>query len=485
MTFHRTLLCALICLWLISSWDLFAPPISQTVWRQTQTSELSRSFAQSGFSFDGLTLPVAGPDRVSLVYEFPLYNFLQGALHGLGIEVAFAGKLISLMCASVTLALVMRWVWIRHGRNAAIAAGLFFIFSPVSVLMHTSAQPDTLCVALLALATMLLFDQIRTSWSFSLAMLCGAIAAVVKFPSVIPWLPVFGVGVFYTKGRFQAPRAVEWLAILAGAALFLSWHWFREQNFEDTLQSKETIRAMFLFGDLGRFFRANYYLKPAITYTIFLGGGIGMLLLASGLVRRHWPAVLVVSGSALYYIVVPTVADQYYYLYPLAPLLAVVVGHEWPKGKLVAPAYTLAAACLALGLFFIYPYVLRRDEVTYHAALTFKDVSSKNDLVLFAPNHDRVIGRGSFNPTFFFFSERRGWISGARDMNEIKRDAVARGARFIVATTYTPDLEVWWSRLLPRAFRNDPGLVLFGDTLETPGLKLHARSANWLIAEIE
>ena len=63
--------------------DLFSPPISPTIARQTHAQVVH--FVAAGFSPSGLAMDIDGPRPFKVVYEFPLYQAVVGTLfHALG-----------------------------------------------------------------------------------------------------------------------------------------------------------------------------------------------------------------------------------------------------------------------------------------------------------------------------------------------------------------------------------------------------------------
>src|SRR3954471_3810597 len=60
--------------------DLFAPPISPTIFRQTQTYEQTKHLVAGGFKPNAMAIDVDGARPLRLVYEFPVYQALVGLL---------------------------------------------------------------------------------------------------------------------------------------------------------------------------------------------------------------------------------------------------------------------------------------------------------------------------------------------------------------------------------------------------------------------
>ena len=392
--------------------------------------------------------------------------------------------------------LLVRWLHGRWGAASAWAGGLAFVLNPISVLMHTSAQPDVLATLLVSSCALLLVMprpgqhiELRR-WSVAVAL--GLVAAVIKYPVVVPWLPLLiFLALRNRDGAWRIPPFQHLGVVVVCGALFLCWHVYRRAAFPDVLQTDERLRAMFLLGDLTRFLHPAFYLKPVITLSVFLGCGVGALVIMRGILKREPIAWFFAVGTALYYIVIPTVADQYYYLYALVPLSAAAVGRGVSQltgcGRTERHILVACSAAIVLPLLaLLYPYVLRRDQVIIEAAAATRAATKTGkELVLFAPNHDRVIGRGTFNPAFFFFSGLAGWIRDSRDPADLLHEARSLGADFLVITSYSPDLEVWWSRWMPDRFKNDPGFSMFAEIPPGTFPAEHVRQAkNWIVVDL-
>jgi hypothetical protein len=120
----------------------------------------------------------------------------------------------------------------------------------------------------------------------------------------------------------------------------------------------------------------------------------------------------------------------------------------------------LAAAWLA-GLAVIGPYTLRHDRVTLEAALAAREFTAPGDLVFVLNMHDRGVGIGAFNPAIVTLAGRRGWNVdfASDDPAAIQAQIEARrrqGARWVVATWWSPPLDPWFTPLLPTVFSRCP-----------------------------
>ena len=76
---------------------------------------------------------------------------------------------------------------------------------------------------------------------------------------------------------------------------------------------------MFLVGDLSRFLRLSFYLKPAFILGAMAMCGVGVPLALMGLRRLDAVIGALLLGAVLYFVVIPTAADQTYYALPATP----------------------------------------------------------------------------------------------------------------------------------------------------------------------
>lgn len=501
----RGRLAAVLALYsVVSAYDLSAPPISQTLWRQTQTAELTRNFVSSGFDWDGLCIYTHGKTPVIVHYDFPIFNVMAGLFDNAFGHSPFTGKAIAFVFGGVA-AVAVYWLAasLLSGRlddaaasSAAATAAILFVTCPISGLMNTGYQPDSMALAL-TLAGSLCLAKVPANGIPGLVTAASLLTAatLIKLPIVIPYLPMLGAMAWHAAHR--CPRLILPAVVMFAICLMpVAWWYFLREVPGFGLMSEEQLTAMFRVGDLSRFTRAGFYLKPAIATSILVLGGVGVAFFFVGCAWQPGVAAAVVLGVVLYYVLIPTVADQYYYLYPVVPLFGVVVALGCERARRVASWERASIRALAIGtvsiwllvLFAGWAYVLRQDRVILAAAQDLKARVGLDETVLFLPAHDRVVGRGSFNPAFFYFAQAKGWVGDTtrlRTAGALEREVADLDVQWIVATRYTPDLETMFGQLLPRGYRNEP----YDDSAELwASLKRHyslvSEQPNWVIFRV-
>jgi len=461
----RRLLLLIGLLILICMYDLLSPPISVTIFRQTQTAMLTENFVKEGFSLSGLYLGLKGNDKCMLVLEFPIYNFVVGLLFYIFNHNPFWGKIVSLMSSVFTLVVFYRLIKSTFDDSIAFYSALFFILTPVGILMYTSFQPDALGLMFMMCAIFLLNQwrfslKIRTIALFSISLLfCG----LCKFPLLVPYIPICALMFFFPKGKFRFPKFLEIIIIAVLFLLpFVFWYLYRAHITDPSLVGGET--SAFLIGDLGRFLSLNYYFKPSIMLIMLTFCVIGTLYLGIGFHRVSFKEIALIMGIPLYFVVVPTVSDQYYYLLAIVPITALFMGRGFKLAldyfkyhRVTFIGHTLFA-CYLMFFAFGVTYVLRMDNVILPASEAMQQVSKPDDLIFVVMMHDRG-NSAPGNPTVTYFTKRNGWNvqkfnpkNLSETITEIE-DKKKQGSKWLFVTWYTSDVEPWYSPILPKRFK--------------------------------
>lgn len=439
--------------------DLLSPPISPTILRQTQTFAQTIHFVAAGFSPTGLTIDINGPVPFRVVYEFPLFQGLVGVLFLAFGPAFFWGKAVSLLAALGALALFQRLVRDHWGEAVALRASLFFASCPIALLLASAFQPDALALVL-TLASLRLLARWRAApttgrWLVFLVALLGA--SLAKFTLLVPFLPILVAALLRPWPGWREIAT----GMLVVVVPFAAWTVHRGQLMDPAYLANDT--RDFLLGDWRRFLHAGYYPKPAFILGAMVCCGAGVVLVIAGLRRAARLEWLLLAGLPLYFILLPTAAEQTYYAYPLVPVLAVIMaqGSVAIEGGGQRPRQIAIAAAWLAGLAVAAPYTLRHDHVTLAAAEAVRAASRPDDLLFVLNMHDRGVGIGAFNPSIVTLAGRRGWNvdftspvpDRLRAQIETRRRA---GARWLVVTWWTPALDPWFTPLLPGTFSRCP-----------------------------
>jgi 4-amino-4-deoxy-L-arabinose transferase-like glycosyltransferase len=501
----RAEIALVLLLAILSLPDLFSPPISPTIFRQTQTYAQTLHFIDGGFAPRALAIDVDGPRPLTLVYEFPLYHAIVGTLFKAFGPSFFWGKLVSLIAALAALWIFVRVVREAWGGEIAAWAGLFAASSPIVLLMSTAFQPDMLALALTAAAVALAARWHRAPamrlWLAFLALL--SLAALAKFTVVLPFVPLLLMMTLRTDSGWRTPTAEEAIALIAVVvAPFAAWTTYRGTLMASSSFAFES--RMFFIGDLTRFLHAALILKLALIVGAMAMCIAGIPLALLGITRADaWMRALL-AGALLYYVLIPTAAEQTYYALPIVPLLALLMAHgavrleQWGSPRLTQYRVPRAAilTCWCAGFAVAAPYTLRHDDVSLQAAQAVSANTQPRDLIFVMNMHDRGVGIGGTNPTIVTLAGRRGWNVQfeSTDADRLTAQIDARradGARVAVATWFTPDLDPWFARFLPQSLSRRPrvnGVAVDGRGIAEKLSQRHrvvSRGANFVVWSFE
>lgn len=462
-------LCGLLVV--VSLYDLFAPPLSSTSWRQTQTAMLTDNFVKAGFSVNGLYVNILGRSKPLMVYEFPIYNFIVGVLFVLGGNHYIWGKLVSLIASIITLCFLIRLVRRHYSERIAVGAALFFIFTPVAVLMRTSFQPDALSLMFLVIGLELLLawrenHKLTTLSIFSFALLLSGLA---KFPVLVSYIP-FIAGLFVVQKRRS--KAVGFLDVSVVLVVFVVPFvlWYLYAKGLTYKPFVENANSMFLIGNLARFVQPSYYVKPAFIFFFYVFSGLGLLYFIISLRGLKSFEVALLLGIPLYLVLVPTSSAQDYYQLATTPIAALFMAKGfWRLSDLFAGrarvAFLAASVAVYSAIFLVSSqYLLRQDKTFLLAARNLDRLTRKHDLVVSLVLHDRVYVGATDYTEMLYMAGRSGWDvlynRGTSHRELVRRidSYKAQGAMYLVVTWYSKSLEPWFVDFVPHQFARNPHL---------------------------
>ena len=479
--YHISLIMLVILLISMSAYDLFSPPIaSKTIFRQTHTAMLTDNFVKEGFSLNGLYLNIFGNEKLLMIYEFPAYNFVVGILYSIFRSDPFWGKVVSIISALLAMILFVEITRRRYGYSVGLISGLFFILSPIGLMMYSSFQPDTFSMLFVILSLWFLYKwhETKTTVNFTYFSVALLIAGLVKYPIVVPFLPLITLAYFVDKLKF---KIMDYKYFIIFIVIFIiplvSWYVYSRAYLTDLGRSSSIIDGRFLIGDLTRFFSLSYYKKILFTIPIMSLSGVGCIYFILGLKKIDVTQGALLAGIPFYFIFIPTVRDQWYYLLPCAPIFALFMAKginlmmRWPSSWGKNIALSTSTALFLIGFVSCVSYELKRDYVSWESAKSLRQISNSDDLAFFINTHDRGAGIGGQNPTLSYLSQRKGWNVqyGSFDwfkleyiLNQIKQ-CKNKGAKWVVITFYSEDLEPWVVRkFVPKQFHPDPKALYIG-----------------------
>ena len=239
------LLIALIVHGLVAVHNFSLGNLAGHEFRQTQTA-LSISFIQKEGDFSlAYPTPLFGPPW-SIPMEFPLYQWtVAGVINLTGWSLPIAGRLVSLICFYLTLPaiylLLRRWKVSPDASRICIA---LVTLTPVYIFYSRAVLIESMAL-LASIWVLWAFDRMcrrpTIAWGLSVALI-GAIAALVKVTTFIPWC-IFAavIGLKWSWREWKTGGIRPWLktvgwGTLAAAAPGLSiMAWLR---FSDDIKAQ-------------------------------------------------------------------------------------------------------------------------------------------------------------------------------------------------------------------------------------------------------
>ena len=137
-------------------------------------------------------------------------------------------------------------------------------------------------------------------------------------------------------------RAIFEFPILVVGLPFIWWLRVRGRHTDPAFLQLD--RMLFFGGELRRFLSPGFYVKPMFIIGAMVCAGAGLPLAMLGLRRLDPVGWALVAGIPLFFLVIPTAADQTYYSFALAPIFAILIARGWLAVELRFPSRVAQAA---------------------------------------------------------------------------------------------------------------------------------------------
>src|SRR5690348_7074367 len=214
---------------LVRLFDLGGPLEDPHAWRQCDTVDASRTFARSGIDLLHPKVSWLG-GHGTLIFEFPLPEAAAALLHrAFGFSPAW-DRLVAFASFLLALYFFSRWVRDMAGANVAAVATMFYATAPLATFF---SRAPTIDFTATAFAHGLLWFGARAARHGRLgdliaASCCGALAAMVKGPYVLPIACVLAAQTLGVPDRRVSRAAI---ALAATAVAFVLWRrWVNAVN---------------------------------------------------------------------------------------------------------------------------------------------------------------------------------------------------------------------------------------------------------------
>ena len=367
------------------------------------------------------------------------------------------GRLLTLafrLATVVTLAYFARWLF--SSPLAGILAACFYAVFPGSVYYGRTFTPDGamvffLTAALYASARFLLDDETLAPRPLARTAALVTLAYLAKPVAVMGILPI-GV-VAWQRLRAGRPTRATAIAVLLAVPLLILWLYDRRVASYAQWHWASGIVALHVWPGLrDSFAGAAGFTAKLAAFRTALGmlrqtmlGSVGFVCSVAAFGALPWIAVRsrpllwawLIAALAYVYVVV-TVERVDYYMYPLLPLCALVIGgaaaaaasaaRTATESQIARVALYAAIAGLALAVLFegraaVAPYYAY-DARVYRNATSLDATLDKGALVVI----------GHYGPDVQYYIDRFGWEEDPAIWTPFDEEsAIAKGARYFIS----------------------------------------------------
>ncbi len=433
------------------------PIMDHPGWRQGDTAAIARNFAQRQFDIMYPQTTYNGPPPNYVELELQIVPFLAAALYKLfGVHEIF-GRLISLVFSLASVAAVAFFArWLFADALAGLIAAFFYAVFPGSVYYGRTFMPDCamvffLTVALFAAARLLL-DRDRPR----LAAVGGttallALAYLAKPVAIVALAPLLGL--LWDRARAGKPKAYAAAATLILVPLILVWLYERRiAGYAQWHWASGIVRLHVLPSLAGAFASLTAFLAKCTQFRIVLGmlretmlGSLSFLLTVAAFIALPWiPArskTLLwswLAGGLLYVFVVVTVERVDYYMYPLLPLCALIIGGALARfialvrGIEAAPAARYALVVVVPIVALVALLASRQPVAAYYE---YNRQAYRGALALNGSlDPQALVVIGHYGPDLQYYIDRFGWEEDPLLWTPFDEEsAIRKGARYFIA----------------------------------------------------
>jgi hypothetical protein len=489
------------------------PILDHPGWRQGDTASIARNFARLQFNIMYPQTTYNGPPPNYVELELQIVPFIAAALYKIfGVHEVF-GRLISLAFSVGTVVVVGLFArWLFSDALAGLLAAFVYAIFPGSVYYGRTFTPDGamvffLTAALYSATRLLVEDESLAPRRLFRTTALVALAYLAKPVAVLGILPLVGVVIERIRaGRPSRPTALVVLVFVPLLILYLydrrvasyaEWHW------ASGITSKHVLPSL-----LATFTSGGAFLAKLTAFKGALGmlretmlGTISFLLAIGSFVALPWiqtrsRALLwgwLVAGLAYAFVVV-TVERVDYYLYPLLPLCALVIGAA--LSALVSRILTADAAPIArYAILALLPLVLVAAFFTGHSAIKpyyrYNKQAYRNAIALSHTLPQTLIVIGHYGPDVQYYIDRFGWEEDPYLWTPFdEQSAIRKGARAFVSiedNRFRKNLELCaWMQRFPvvntaaqwPVYRTDPALISPGADVFWRAFRLAERTGH-------
>jgi len=433
------------------------PILDHPGWRQGDTAGIARNFAQLQYNVMYPQTTYNGPPPNYVELELQIVPFLAATLYKIfGVHEIF-GRLITLFFSLATVATTAYAArWLFTDAVAGIAAAFFFAVFPGSVYYGRTFMPDAamvffLTAALYAVTRLLLEDHAlaprplaRSTALLTFAYLAKPVAALALIPVLaVVWQRV-------RNGLPTRPTAVAVLAVVPLLILWLydrriasyaEWHWASGITVLHVLPSlRAAATSPSAMGS-----KLGAFIAVLALFREHMVGTIGFLATLGALIALPWMAVRSrlmlwawLVAALLYTFIVVTVERVDYYMLPLVPLCALVLGGAIAQlWRAIAHADVAPAARWALlaPIPILAIAISLQGRVADAAYYTYNKAAYRNAVFLNATlDRGALVVIGHYGPDVQYYIDRFGWEEDPALWTPFDEEsAIRKGARYFIS----------------------------------------------------
>lgn len=392
--------------------------------RQVQTAEITKNLFNRGFNILKPEVGYLGPEYAPFLFEFPGYNFIVASIYLITGVNEIVGRLFSIIGWTIASIFLYKIAKLFINETAAVVAVFFYTFSPLSILISRSFQPDQwmLTTSLISIYFILKWARVKNFFFFFLSAIFLSLSVLLKMPSLVFTFPMI-FGSFFIRRKIR-----EFLIyVLLVLAPSISWYLygFLMKGSSGAAQGGFSIANWFGF---------EVFLNPKYYSNIFgfeynlvlLPVGIILFLmgLATKLKKNQRFLYFWFAGTTLYFIFFNKhiMTHEYYHL-PFLPIATIFIGVASERifrsiGNLALPKRWLITAISLVVVILMLPPTLER---AYKPIERFKYVVETGRAVQrLTASDDLIIGSMDAGPSLVYYSQRRGWEFEINRQNNAK-----------------------------------------------------------------
>lgn len=405
---------------LVRTYRITNPIADWHSWRQTDTSAVSRIFAEKGFDIlhpryldiSNIQTGKNNPEGYRFV-EFPLYNIAVAGLYKIvGLfPIEVWGRLITIFASLMSGLFLFLFTFKHFNKGTAYFSLLFYLFLPYSIYYGRVVLPDTSMVAA-TLGGIYFFDlylnhKSKKKYLFLLvSTLFTASSFLLKPYALIFALPQIILAWEKYRARVFL-RAELWMHLILSVMPLVLWRvWIG--NFPEGVPA-----SAWLFNGNGirfrpAFFRWIFYER----LTKLIGGYVGVIFGITGvgavlLVKKKLIALSFLAASLLYLFIFATGNVQHdYYQILIMPTVALFFAFGanffWQKKN---RAYKVGVILLfVISIYFSWQQVKDYFNINNIALV---EAGKRADAIL--PKDAKVIAPFDGDTTLLYYINRKGW----------------------------------------------------------------------------